>query len=271
MKMGVELSPGRWSKRVRRSVILVVTAMAVTAAVASFLTGAIPLGAFWSAAVVVATVGGIYAFGRDILTTAKSRIGRPIFTELVRTPHLGLEFWQNEKLAPMTLQRLGGGRTIVTTHLRRGPFQVRIPNYIANMKIYVCAWSDDAIFSLDDKETTEDVEFLHGGTGIADYPFASATLSVRRDAHNHFTGNRITRIADGKAEIFFGSVWRPGLNEPISLAMQESDLFLTVFIDQGVEECVAPANSPGDHPRRAHPLRARPGQPWYEYIILQFH
>jgi hypothetical protein len=267
--MRVELPPARWSKQVRQRVLPALLLMGVVAAVASFLTGAIPLGGLWSAAVAVATVGGIYTFGRDIVTSIKPRLRRPMSTELGRTPHLGLEFWQNQELAPMTLQKLDL-KTVVVTHLRKDPFQMRIPNYTSNMQIYVCAWSDDAIFSLDDKETTADVEFLHGGTGIADSPFASATLFLRSDAHGHFTGNRIARIAENKAEIFFASVWQPGLNERTSLTMQERDIFLTVYIDQGVEEGLAAVDTARDYYIQDHPLRTSPGLPWYEYVVLRF-
>jgi hypothetical protein len=217
--MRVELSPGKWSKSVRGRVLLVLTVMAVIAAVASFLTGAIPLGGLWSTAVAVATVGGVYAFGRDIATSAKSRLQRPSSTT-ARTPNLGLEFWQNQELAPMTLQRLDLGKTVVIAHLRRGPFQMRIPYYSPYMQIYVCAWSDDGIFSLDDKQTTADVAFLHSGTGIAVRAFTNATLFLRVDAHGHFTGERIWHTPDNKAEIVFDSIWRAGLQEAISLNTQ---------------------------------------------------
>jgi hypothetical protein len=244
--------------------------MAVIAAVASFLTGAITLGSVWSAALVVATVGGIYSFGRDIATAAKSRPGR-FSGQLSSTPHLGLEFWQDGETVPMTLQTLGSGKDAVVTHLRRAPFQLKIPHYSAYMQMYVAAWSDDTIFSLDNKQTTADVEFLHAGTGMAVYRSTNAFLALRHDAHGHFTGERIWHTPDNKAEIVFDSVWRPGLTEPASLATEEGDIFVTIYIDQGAEKGLAEVQSPRDYYSQAHPLRTSPSQPWYEYVILRFH
>ena len=198
-----------------------------------------------------------------------TRIGPDTTGDVVRTPQLGLEFWQDEQLAPMFLQ-YGPRRKIVAVHLRPKPFHMRFPLLGPQMTVQVCAWWDDSIFALEDKATTHDLEFFGRGTGGADYEFGSGTLRITRQGHGYFIGNRIARSPGNKGDIFFASVFDGALCMRRSLAQQEDDIFLTVYIDQDREEGLAAADSPREYNNRARPLHSSLGSPWYEYVILQF-
>ena len=66
----------------------------------------------------------------------------PTGEELMRTPELGLEFWQRDQKNLMFAT--GGEKPINRVLLKRAPFEMRYPHSEGDMQI--CAWSDASIF-----------------------------------------------------------------------------------------------------------------------------
>ena len=66
----------------------------------------------------------------------------PTGEELMRTPELGLEFWQRDQKNLMFATQ--GEKRITRVLLKRAPFEIRCPHFEAAVRI--CAWSDASIF-----------------------------------------------------------------------------------------------------------------------------
>ena len=66
----------------------------------------------------------------------------PTGEELMRTPELGLEFWQRDQKNLMFATQ--GEKRVTRVLLKRAPFEIRCPHFEAAVQI--CAWSDASIF-----------------------------------------------------------------------------------------------------------------------------
>jgi hypothetical protein len=165
----------------------------------------------------------------------------------------------------------GQGKIITVVNLRPAPFRMRFPRFAPHVAVEVCAWRDDSIFSLDDKETTEDVEFLGRGKGLADSEFGDGVLKMTPKARGYYIGNRIADGPDNMGEIFFTDMWDLVSQKRAPLTQQEDDIFLTVYVNLAREKDLTAADSEHDFHRKGHRLRSHSGSQWYEYVILRFH
>ena len=66
----------------------------------------------------------------------------PAGEELMRTPELGLEFWQRDQKNLMFAAQ--GEKRVIRVLLKPAPFEIRCPHFEAAVRI--CAWSDASIF-----------------------------------------------------------------------------------------------------------------------------
>jgi TIR domain len=123
--------------------------------------------------------------------------------ELMRTPQLGLEFWQRDQKNLMFATQ--GEKRVTTVVLKRAPFEIRCPHFEAPVQI--CAWSDASIFdAMAAAKKLEDIPYFTPGTGMADTEFGSATLELTNVGHHHFVPQRRRVISNQQDSIFFSSL-----------------------------------------------------------------
>ncbi|MEV0350003.1 serine/threonine-protein kinase [Nonomuraea sp. NPDC050680] len=169
--------------------------------------------------------------------------------QVARSPRLGLEFWQDNVAGPMAITDLD--RPITTVTMKRGPFELHFPTLPKDTAAQICAWTDDSVFSVDDGGKVADHPCFRPGTGIADYEHGSGTLYLNNRGHNYLIGDRVGHSSASQDSVLFSTVFKDGTST--LLAVQQKDLYLTVFIDLD-----------GDGTFK----RAGPGE--YEYIVLDF-
>lgn len=127
----------------------------------------------------------------------------PAGEELMRTPELGIEFWQRDQKNLMFATR--GERPFNRVVLKRAPFEMRYPHSEGDMQI--CAWSDASIFdAISAGKKISEVPYFADGTGMADPPFGSSALRLSNRSHNYFSESRRRAVSNQQDSIFFSSV-----------------------------------------------------------------
>ena len=127
----------------------------------------------------------------------------PAGEELMRTPELGLEFWQREQKNLMFATQ--EEKPITRVFLKRAPFEMRCPHFEGAVQI--CAWSDASIFdAIDVGKKLEEIPYFSPGTGRADTQFGSATLGLNNLSHHEIVPERRRVISSQQESIFFSSV-----------------------------------------------------------------
>jgi hypothetical protein len=127
----------------------------------------------------------------------------PAGEELMRTPELGLEFWQRDQKNLMFATQ--EQKHITRVLLKRAPFEIRCPHFESSVQI--CAWSDASIFdAIDVGKKLEDIPYFSSGTGRADTQFGSATLGLSNLSHHEIVPERRRIISSQQDSIFFSSV-----------------------------------------------------------------
>ena len=150
--------------------------------------------------------------------------------DLMRTPELGLEFWQQKEECPMFIVDSDTSRSRVV--LNPGPFEIRCPRF--KEAIQICAWSDASIFDqIAPGKTLSQVRYFTPGTGMADSVFGSPRLRLTNQAHNFFVDSRRRTISENQDSIFISSLTReqePLPGWPVT--------YLVVFVDLNHDEVI---------------------------------
>jgi hypothetical protein len=111
----------------------------------------------------------------------------PMETEFLRTPNLGIEFFQGGVRCPIFLADKGIGRFRVQMSLK--PFELRFPRLEGLTAVQICASLDEAIFNpeqyLIESIDSKTRRYFYPGTGIADALFSSSSLYINPEAHNY--------------------------------------------------------------------------------------
>ena len=114
----------------------------------------------------------------------------------MRTPELGLEFWQRDQKNLMFVSQ--EEKRISRVLLKRAPFEIRFLHFEGDVQI--CAWSDASIFdAIVPGKKLEDI-------GRADTVFGSATLGLNNLSHHEFNPEWRRVISSQQDSIFFSSV-----------------------------------------------------------------
>ena len=131
----------------------------------------------------------------------------PSGEELMRTPELGLEFWQRDEKNPMFTTQ--SDKRITRVLLKRAPFEIRCPHFEAAVQI--SAWSDASIFdAIFAAKKLQDIPYFTPGTGMADTVFGSPTLDLTNIGHHHFVPERRRVISNQQDSIFLSSLTKDG-------------------------------------------------------------
>ena len=125
--------------------------------------------------------------------------------DLMRTPELGLEFWQQNQECPMFILDWETSKTKVL--LKPAPFEIRCPRF--PNAVQICAWSDASIFDeIADGKKLTDIAYFTPGTGMADSTFGTPRLWLNNRAHNYFVDSRRRSISEQQDSIFISSLLR---------------------------------------------------------------
>ena len=167
--------------------------------------------------------------------------------QVLRSPWLGLEIWQNGTRNDMFVV----GETIdrkVRVPMTSAPFEIRFPKQPASVAVEICAWNDDSIFTLQTGVNVDDIPFFAPWTGLADTIFGSGQLFLDNQGHNHLVGPRIQPHSDTQSKVFYSSIRYQEQVTPLQL--QEDNIYLTIFLNKQVANVV-------DFDE-------------YEYVVLEF-
>jgi hypothetical protein len=152
--------------------------------------------------------------------------------DLMRTPELGLEFWQQNQECPMFI--VDGATSKTKVVLKPGPFEIRCPRFPDAVQI--CAWSDASIFDeIAGGKKLADIAYFTPGTGMADAPFGTARLVLENQAHNFFIDSRRRPISEHQDSIFISSLVRAGGSLPTW-----PTTYLVIFVDLDQNDEVGP-------------------------------
>jgi hypothetical protein len=147
--------------------------------------------------------GGATRVGSRENQSAISENATPSGEELMRTPELGLEFWQRDQKNLMFAVQ--DEKRITRVLLKPAPFEIRCPHFEAAVQI--CAWTDASIFdAIAAAKRLEDIPYFTPGTGRADTEFGSATLGLSNLSHHYFDPERRRVISNQQDSIFFSSI-----------------------------------------------------------------
>jgi hypothetical protein len=147
--------------------------------------------------------GGGARVGSRASPSAIPENASPAGEELMRTPELGLEFWQRDQKNLMFATQ--GEKPITRVFLKRAPFEIRCPHFEGAVQI--CAWSDASIFdAIAAGKKLEEIPYFTPGTGMADTDFGSPKLELDNRGHHYFAPLRRRVISNQQDSIFFSSV-----------------------------------------------------------------
>jgi hypothetical protein len=190
---------------------------------------------FAAAALAVAILGwSVFQFAsrssksKPVVPTRSSDTSTPApsaepVADLVRSPQLGLEFWQHDKECPMFIIDYATSKSRVV--LKPGPFEIRCPRFKGSLQI--CAWIDDSIFAeIAAGRKLEDVTYLSPGTGMADSAVGTPRLQLENQAHNELDESRRRPISERQDSIYISSL----LQGETALSDWPT-LYLVVFAD----------------------------------------
>jgi len=152
-------------------------------------------------------------------------------TDLLRSPWLGLEVWQDGKASG--LFKVDLRRTRVS--LKSAPFEIRVPRLKDDPPVLMVAWTSDSIFSkIDqgDKADEESDSYFNPYKSMADTPAGSGTIMLDEDANYVFDEDRLKSISDNQSTMFLSSVLNvAGDGDEHSLKDQKGDIYLVLFRD----------------------------------------
>ena len=169
--------------------------------------------------------------------------------QVLRSPWLGLEVWQNNTANDMFTV----GESIerkVRVSMTSAPFEIRWPKQDPSVAVEICAWTDDSIFSLQPGDNVENHPIFSQLRAMANTPFGTGVLGLRNDAYNHLIGTRIQTHSATQDKVFYSAVRYQGQTTPLQQRLQRDNIYLTVFMNKQVANVI-------DFDE-------------YEYIVLEF-
>jgi hypothetical protein len=155
--------------------------------------------------------------------------------EFDRTPRVGLEFWQDEELAPMLYR--DASEQAVRVALDPKPFTMKAPAVDDKTAIEVCAWTDvSRLRYLPDPSRTvpaERIPCMGLGRGVADENRTSGRLFLNPEGRNYLIGDRLRKSGD-MSQAFFSRTNRRDVGD-VDLTDQEDPIYLLVYIDRNAD------------------------------------
>jgi hypothetical protein len=173
----------------------------------------------------------------------------PSSTEFERSPNLGISFYQNGELAPMSQSDTGGTgqNSTVSVCMKSEPFEVWFPALGAQSSLSICASTDGAVFSN---------MFEQGGfnclspiTSAANFNYANGSLyeaSPQVLVHSALYGTRVQSASGGDQKYYVSNLVTPGLTassrHSIPLTSQNGKLYFVIYMNDNNDTSFEPNN-----------------------------
>jgi hypothetical protein len=174
-------------------------------------------------------VGGVKAVEEAVHQVRKWRSDS---TELIRTPHLALQVWQDSTQNNMFFDD-ERSNDVVRVPMKSQPFTLRFPKPPCSVGMALTAWTNDSIFAVKEGNPERKTSFLGPGRGMADTEYGSGSLGLNNQAHNYLIGDRLTSVSDKQSGAFVSTI-SEGTPERTRtrLTHWHRDLFLVAWIDR---------------------------------------
>lgn len=194
---------------------------------------------------IVAVAGAIAAIGGAVTVisqtthlfgflTHASSSACPSSTTFERSPNLGVSFYQNGKLDPMSSSDAGGTgqQAAVSVCMKSVPFEIWFPALVPNSQLSICASNSRGIFGF--------TNCFEPAFGAADFKYASGTLyeySSTYLAHTSIWGNQAQSASGGDQKYYVSNITSfsgsPASPVPhvVSLASEHGKLYLAVYLN----------------------------------------
>jgi hypothetical protein len=162
----------------------------------------------------------------NLLNTIASKPKAPQ-TQYLRSPWLGIEFWQNNKRCGLT--KNVNDNNVLQLMLKPEPFEMHFPTASPDRPVMICGSYNNTIFTqIRPNISTYDVPFYRLGTGMADTTFGSGTLCIREDGHIHLTWERLVQRPEGGGIYMFNAIYEWG-EEKILMPIEKT-VYIVVYI-----------------------------------------
>lgn len=155
--------------------------------------------------------------------------------DVIRSPRLGLEVWQDGAAVPLVLEDAADDAPLTVAALRQDPFELRFPTLAEGQALQICAWTDQSVFDIDQGSAVGEHPCFRPGTGVADYEFGSGTIYISgKTGHNYLIADRVATASDTQDKYYVSQVFEDGADTPIT--QYTGALYLTCFIDKDGNE-----------------------------------
>jgi TIR domain len=155
----------------------------------------------------------------------------PAGEELMRTPELGLDFWQRDQKNEMFTTK--AEKPITQVFLKQAPFEIRCPHF--EDAVQICAWSDVSIFgAISPGKKIAEIPYFNPGTGAADSAFGSPRLHLDNRSHHYFAESRRRAISSQQDSIFFSSV----MADPDTTLTTWPTVYMVVFVNLNRDDVI---------------------------------
>ncbi|MGW2816419.1 hypothetical protein [Streptomyces sp. NPDC001415] len=175
-------------------------------------------------------IAGTYPAWKSLFVASSGSGNRVVQPDLLRTPRMGIEAWQNNSRAQMSSAKEANGDRVVDVTLKREPFTLRFPHITGDQGLKINASVDASHFTLEDGNKPMGPPFCNGCSYAANDYF-DGKLVLGRGA-NYFRGTRVTEHSKEQDEIYVSGVFSDSDNKDSSLQEVPDELFLTCWIDR---------------------------------------
>jgi hypothetical protein len=131
---------------------------------------------------------------------------KKVSTQFLRSPWLGIQFYQDDKACPMIRE----SEEILQVILSQAAFEIRVPHLSEGSIVMLTAsWSPGIFEKIQPGNELENIPFFRSGTGMADTSFGDGTLMINTDeqAHHYLDwGGRIFPGEDKTGKIMFNRI-----------------------------------------------------------------
>ena len=182
-----------------------------------------------AAAGAIVTIGGAitvisqYTHLLSGVTHASTR-GGPSFTQVERSPILGISFYQNAQLDPMSIVDGSDNNPIVNVTMKSEPFELWFPTLATPATaLEVCAAHARSIYNnISQTGKERRLHMPNPRNRRADYPYASGFLAIRVPpdglVHTHMTETRVEAASGGDQKYYVSN-----------LANEHGKIYLVVY------------------------------------------
>jgi hypothetical protein len=172
--------------------------------------------------------------------TSDPTCGMSTASQLERSPNLGISFHQHNQVALMTYVNADTLQIpVIGVCLSSAPFEIWFPALGPRSDVQVCTANTAAIFRVN---PFPNGACLGGGSGAADYSYASGTLfetGLRNGEHTEIALARAQLASGGDDKYFVSTLWSQG--KPFSITKQSSDLYLVIYAPHNFDDPPADA------------------------------